>query len=405
MSHPFPPPSIVPFERLRAADGLLINADRWRRAHEYHRQRQNAHYQCLNQPGIVCGLGVRVIAAPPKVEAQYRDKRWVQIQPGIAINLVGNLIVVPQPIEFRVTTESSEGSEPVMVYLVASYVDPDELRFDGKSENAQETFRLDEKSSPPESSEIELCRILLQPGKTAITQPADVFFPGYNQIDLRYRSHVQVRPQAFVRMAQVNHSDPECARSFFNLSYLLQSVEALYPALRGADELGQVTLEPEDEAVEADAYDLLYLTGKQALSLNKREFDALNNYLEAGGVLLVDAPLEGTALVESIKTIAQQLGFSLEPLEKLRRDYPLRTRPFLFAALPMLNQQSIQLSTGGGIILLVGDLATAWGPDKELALPRLTIRTAQELGINILQYAWRRRQLVGLQQEDYTGRW
>ena len=71
----------------------------------------------------------------------------------------------------------------------------------------------------------------------------------------------------------------------------------------------------------------------------------------------------------------------------------------------MINQQLIRLLTGGGIILVVGDLAAAWGLDSGLTLPRITIRTAQELGINILQYAWRRRQLIGLQQEDYSGQW
>lgn len=206
-------------------------------------------------------------------------------------------------------------------------------------------------------------------------------------------------------MAQVNHSDPECARNFFYLSYLLQAVEALYPSLRGADEVGQLTLEPEDEVVETDAYDLLYLTGKQALSLNEREFPALKNYLDAGGVFLVDAPIDGTALVESMITLAQQLEYPLKPLEELRRDHPLRTRPFLFAALPMVNQQVVRLLAGGGIILVVGDLATAWGLDQGLSLSRVTIRTAQELGLNILHYAWKRRQLVGLQQEDYSGQW
>ena len=399
MTHPFPPPFIKPFERLQASDGLLINAERWRRAHEYHRQRQNAHYQSLNQPGIVCGLGVRVISAPSKVEAQYRDGRWVQIQPGIAIDLVGNLIVVPKTIDFRIAREVAS-SEPVMVYLVVSYVDPDELRRDGRSEVVQETFRVDEKSSPPLASEVEICRILLQAGPVSITQPIDVFFPGYNNIDLRYRTQAQVRPQAIVRMAQVNHSDPECARSFFNLPYLLQAVEALYPPLRGIDEVGQVTLEEN-----IHEYDLLYLTGKQALSLNSLEFEALKSYLSAGGALVVDAPLDGTNLIESTQSLAQQLDYLLKPLEELRRDHPLRTRPFLFAAMPMVNQQLIRLLTGGGIILIVGDLAAAWGPDQALTLSRVTIRTAQELGINILQYAWRRRQLIGLQQEDYLGQW
>ncbi len=400
MTHPFPPPLIKRFERLQAKDGLLINAERWRRAHEYHSQRQNAHYQSLNQPGIVCGLGVRAIPAPKEVDAQYRDGRWVQIQPGIAIDLLGNLIVVAETLDFRITTVLAT-SEPVTIYLVVSYVDPDQLHRDGRSEEfVKETFRVDEKSKPPVASEVEICRIVLQAGPVLVTQPTDVFFPGYNNIDLRYRNQAQARPQAIVRMAQVNHNDPECARRFFNLPYLLQAVEALCSSFRGDDEVDQVTLEENIQE-----YDLLYLTGQQALVINDPEFEALKKYLDSGGTILVDAPLDGTALVETTQALADKLKYPLQPLEKMRRDHPLRTRPFLFAALPMVNQQSIRLLAGGGIILIVGDLASVWGPDQGLTLPRLAIRTAQELGINILQYAWKRRRLVGLQQEDYSGQW
>lgn len=399
MTHPFPPPPIKPLTRLQALDGLLINAERWRKAHEYHRLRQNVHYQSLHQPGIVCGLGVRVIAPPSSYKAEYRDNRWVEIQPGVAIDVAGNVIVVPNALEFRVTTEVPD-AEPVMVYLVVSYVDPDQLQREDQSEYLQETFRLDEKRQRPEPTEIELCRIFLQPGPVSITQPADAFYPGYNNVDLRYRIHAQIRPQAIVRMALVSHSDPEYTRNFFNLSYLQQSVEVLYPSLKGSDDIGQVSLE--EYLLD---YDLLYLTGKQALALNSREFDNLKAYLDKGGTLLVDASLDASALIESTQTLAQQLDYPLKPLEELRRSHPLRTKPFLFAGLPIVNQQPIQMFSGGGIILVIGDLATSWGLDQDLTLSRFDIRTAQELGINILQYAWRRRQLIGLQQEDYSGLW
>jgi hypothetical protein len=75
------------------------------------------------------------------------------------------------------------------------------------------------------------------------------------------------------------------------------------------------------------------------------------------------------------------------------------------SALPIVNQHPVRLSIGGGIILVIGELASAWGLERDLNLPRLMIRTAQELGINILHYAWKRRQLIGLQQEDTSGRW
>ena len=190
------------------------------------------------------------------------------------------------------------------------------------------------------------------------------------------------------------------ARNFFNLGYLLQSIEPLYSHLRGADEPSEVSL-----AENIQEYDLLYLTGKQSLSLNNFEFESLKNYLNSGGTLLIDAPLDANALIESSHALAQQLKSPLRPLTEVQRSHPLRTKPFLFAALPIINQQLIQLFLGGGIILVVGDLASAWGIDREFNLPRLTIRTAQELGINILNYAWKRRQLIGLQQEDNSGKW
>ncbi len=38
----FPYPKIQSFERLQVSDGLMINSERWRLAHEYH------HLICLN---------------------------------------------------------------------------------------------------------------------------------------------------------------------------------------------------------------------------------------------------------------------------------------------------------------------------------------------------------------------
>ena len=399
MSHPFPTPPIQPFERLQATDGLLVNAERWRKAHDYHRRRQNAHYQSLNQPGIVCGLGVQVIPAPKQVEAKYRDKRWLKIQPGIAIDLTGNMIVVPQAVEFRIATTVT-GAEPVLLYLTVSYIDPDELRQKQQLEMVQETFRIDEKSSTPNSTELEICRILLQPGEVVVAQAAEVFFPGYNNIDLRYRRQAQTRPQAIARMAQVNHGDPDCARNFFNLAYLSQAVESLCANLRGTDEVSQVTL-----AENLGEYDLLYLTGKQGLSFNSQEVATLKSYLGAGGVLLVDAPVDAQPLIDSVQSLATLVESPLKPLEELRRDHPLRIRPFLFAALPVIGTQPIRLFSGGGIVLIIGDIGSAWGIDRELSLSRMTIRSAHELGINILNYGVKRRQLIGLQQEDNFGEW
>lgn len=390
----FPTPSVTPFKRLQVSNGLLINAERWQCAHNYHRQRQNVHYQSLNQPGIVCGLGVRVISAPQDVAAVYRDNYWVEIQPGIAIDVAGNLIVIHRPIHFRIATELKD-TEPLTVYLVAEYRDPDVLNNQNSTEIVEETFRINEKITPPDSLEVELCRILLHVDKKAITQPKDVFFPGYADLDLRYRRQAQARPQGLVRLAQVNSDDPECSQNFFNLMYLLQAVEVLYPPLQSANTVDQVNWDGD-----LDAYDLLYLTGQRGLSLNAPQFAAIAAYLKHGGTLLIDAPSEATALIHSTHALANKLNTPLKLLKEARRDHPLRTRPFLFAALPMVNQQMVQLLTGGGIILTIGNMGAMWGLDEALSLPRTTIRTTQELGVNILYYAWKRRELTSLLQEE-----
>ena len=392
MTHPFPEPAIAPMQRQQVRDGLLLTAERWQRAHDYQRKRQNLHYQSINQPGIVCGLGVRVIPAPEEVAAQYRDNRWVQIQPGIAIDLEGNPIIVPHQINFRIATELKE-SEPVTVYLVAQYRDPDRLGTSPDLDIVQETFRIDERSRPPERSEVELCRVLLRSSQQELLcTPADIFFPGYGDLDLRYRRQAQARPQGLVQIAQINSDDEDCSRNFFNLTYLLRAVEDIYPSLKGAESVAQVTWDED-----LHPYELLYLTGYQGLSLNNHQFSKLSSYLKSGGTLLVDAPVESTELIQSVQAIAQHLKTPLKSLQEARRDHPLRIKPFLFSALPMMNETRIQLLSSGGIILAIGNIGGSWGLDEELQRSRADIRTAQELGINILHFAWKRKQTINLQ--------
>ena len=394
MTHPYPNPAIAPMQRQQVRDGLLLTAERWQRAHDYQRKRQNLHYQSINQPGIVCGLGVRVIPAPEEVAAQYRDNRWVQIQPGIAIDLEGNPIIVPHQINFRIATELKE-SEPVTVYLVAQYRDPDRLGASSDREVVQETFRIDERSRPPERSEVELCRVLLRPSQQdLLSTPTDVFFPGYGDLDLRYRRQAQARPQGLVQIAQIDSDDEDCSRNFFHLTYLLRSVEDIYPSLKGAETVDRLTWDED-----MHPYELLYLTGHRGLSLNNYQFSKLESYLKSGGTLLVDADVKSIELIQSVQAIAQHLQTPLKSLQEARRDHPLRIKPFLFSALPMIDETRIQLLSGGGIILTIGNLGGLWGLDEELQRSRTEIRTAQELGVNILHFAWKRKQTINLQFE------
>ncbi len=400
MSQSFPPPPIQPLEQLHVKDGLMINAERWRRAHDYHQQRQNMLYQALNQPGIVAGLGIHLVAAPSEVPAKYRDQRWLEVQPGLAIDLSGNLIVVPHPVVFRIAAGETPMSEPMTVYLMISHVDPKNLVRREQPEVIQETFRLDEKTSPPEDLEIELCRIRLNPGEVELRCPDDVLDPEINQIDLRHRLLVQARPQGMAKVALLQATMTSKAlaadpygevRHLSNLDFLLEAASVLYPSLRG--EPAQKISLNEMNAKPLQDCNCLFFPGTSALTLEPNEISLLKQFLETGGVFVTEIFPEDSDALASVQTLAQSLDISLQPLHQLPPKHPLKTQPFLFSALPGLYGQEIQILCGDGMVAMVGELSSAWGANSALAMSRSDIRAAQEFGINILHFASKRRSL------------
>jgi hypothetical protein len=458
MSKPWQSPHIKPFQRLQVADGLLMNAERWRLAHDYHRARQNVHFQSLNQPGIVCDLGVCPIAPPSDVPAKYRDGRWVQIQPGIAIDVFGNLIVIPEPVDFRISSPVGDG-EPTQIYLVVSYVDPDKLkaRHDGELV-VTETFRIDEKTTPPEDWEVEVCRIVLEPGDIHLQRSRQVFAPEPNSLDLRYRLPVQARPRAIVRLGIVGDSGDDLPNTVSRLSFLLRSLDGLYPAFQGTDEIGVFSGIRPDALDTWNQYDALYVGDRLFHNAEPHQLEPLKAYIERGGTLWLEittdlGKIEQLRLVRAelkdalshletspdttplpsrqaevaeyqkihyelndeltaveaeldllirdrtakVNQFAQSLGTPLEFLDARERDHPLRTEPFLFAALPTVQGEAIQLLTAPGLVVAIGQLSSGWGLDDRLSLPRETIRSAQEMGINLLHAASKRRHLIQLQ--------
>jgi hypothetical protein len=118
--------------------------------------------------------------------------------------------------------------------------------------------------------------------------------------------------------------------------------------------------------------------------------------LGSGGAALVEIKENEEQILEALKELAYGLGSSLDPLHQLPRKHPLKTKPFLFSALPKLFGQEIQIFCGGGIIAVIGDLSSAWGASAASGLTREDIRTSHELGINILSYASRRKVLKQL---------
>lgn len=401
MSEPsFPPPLIDPsndlhpLKRLRVYDGLMMNADRWQKEHEYHRQRQNIYFQSLNQPGIVYGLGVKIIEAPKEVSAQFRLQPWLKIKPGIAIDWEGNPIIIPNAINFPLNLPKTSTEEPLIVYLVVSYRDPEKLSSKHAGDTLQETFRIDQKTSVPAKEEVELCRIQWQPGSSEITTPQNILSPQINELDLRYRNQAKSRYQAIVSLGAINSISK---RTQENLSFLMNSVSSLFSFFKGNTEVG-LTLLKNEEAVKA--YDLFYLSSDDIKVLDEKDSISLNKYLDTGGVIFIETSTNNEKIDDIAELITQKLNIDFSSWQKsLNREHPLRTYPFLFAALPEIKQYPIELwHNGGGIILIEGELSSAWGYDEELFLSRDNIRTSQEFGINLLHFAWYRRHIKQLMQ-------
>ncbi|MBE9080235.1 hypothetical protein IQ241_23595 [Romeria aff. gracilis LEGE 07310] len=414
----------APLQRLQVNDGLLITADRWQVAHGYHQQRQTIHYEALHQGGIVSGLGVSVGPIPDAAASKYRQPRWLTIQPGLAIDAQGNPIVVTSSESCYL---SAQPSVETTIYIVLKHSD---RLAQVDTDIVQEAFQILEKNGPAEDDEVELCRVRLTPGGTGITPPEEVFSPGLNQLDLRYRQVVQPRPQLTARVAAWSRRSEAmpCFQALF------KALPGLYPAIRG------------EIVADAGQSDLSHLSYDEFCQLGHSQQIQMAQYLRQGGVLLVEAnadslgelyqveaelrsaiaarrrgsttPLQASAeqelseiqacigetvaqLAAPIRTFLDKEGLTAHPTGRLAADHGARSHPFRFGQWPTINSQPIGLYGWGGLLLLVGPLTQGWGqstshygdPGEWFDLSREEIRSAQELGINLLSFAARRRQL------------
>ena len=413
--------TLTPLQRLQVNDGLLITADRWQIAHGYHQQRQKIHYESLHQGGIVSGLGVTVGPLPDSAPSKYRQARWLTIQPGLAIDSWGNPIVVA-------TSEScylsAQLTATTTIYIVLRHSDCGTSDSTAGSDIVQEAFQILEKNSPAELGEVELCRVRLTPETTEISLPEDVFSPQENQLDLRFRQPVQARSQQDVSVSAWPRRSPAIQQ----FQSLAASLPGLYPVLEA-----EVT----PACLSGDLIHLSYDTFKQ---LDRSDQQQMAAYLKGGSVLLIEADwgklgdlyqieaelrwaiaagqlgtpstLQQDAeqeLAEIQQTIQEKVNALAKPLvswldqEGLPTTSGLadqvRSHPFTFVQWPTLHDTPIGLYGWGGLLLLIGPLTRVW---NGFDLPRHELRNAQELGINLLNFASQRRQMHHLLQNPDT---
>jgi hypothetical protein len=374
-------------------------------ADEYHRQRQNIHFQSLYYPGIVCGLGVRVIKPPEHIDDKKSFPHWLEIQPGIAIDQAGNPIIVDPETDrtFPLTKIPTEG-ETLTVYVVVNY-EPAYATPNGQ-ETIRERFGFENITESPNGKFIELCRIELT-NPIRLTTAPNGFEPAPNQLDFRGRRAAQLRSQDTIRVAQIklgrdfDHDSDFAIHTLYNQSRanLVALMQARQdPTLQGHPEVPTLPL-----GADLAPYDVLFLPNAEALlDLDRAESLVLQQYLQAGGGLLVEMPLERHQQLDAVQTKLQQLANLTAPLtawEQIPATHPLRRSPFLFGTLPQVHPNPIQVYNSGGIILIAGQLSSRWGLNPtSLQLSRSEIRDAQEFGTNLLHFLWQGRRLQQLWQ-------
>lgn len=392
----FPISELAPLMRLNIQDKLRINAERWALAHDYHRQRQNIHYQALWQSGIVYGLGVKKIAAPAETAQRFQDDRWLEIQPGLAIDSQGNPIVVKASDDRTYHLTQPNLTQPLQtLYLSLSYVDPESLEVSEDSDRIQEQFRFNQYVDHIDRNDIELCRVVLTQQNGSIGMPDDPLAPSHNQLDVRFRSMAQQRSQQWMTLGYIGEVKRQ---KLDNMAALLAAMPALYPQMQGRVEKTTLFSLPSELR---KTVDVAYLNASTLVqwyrAADRAALNHLKQYLSDGGALIIEAPTITDEIDKSLQAFTRGVG-----LQKLSKTHAIRHTPFLFGQWPpspgyafgpsseQPQKPLIDLFCNDGIVLLKGPATDSWRGES---LPRHEIRTHHEWGINLLHHLWTRRHL------------
>ena len=363
-------------KRVNPFQGLMIDADTWRDAHDYHRLHQQRHGLLLHGWGIVSGLEVRPHDPPD---------RSLEIGAGVAVDAEGRLMVVAQPTRYHLNAE-----EPGLIYLLLTFRDIPSEPFgaaleDGKRvpSRLREGFLIAEYDRLPDTPYVELARVRLSAaGRPVVAAPAPAR-PAEDQLDLRFRVAAGLRPGALVGVGCWQGAADEGTDHATGLAALVQELAGP----RWQVEWHEVFA----GAAEPIAGDLLALPLEDMNNLPDGDVQRLTAFLDGGGVVLAEScggRLSQAETTVALAGLARALGRTGAPVAV---GHPLLTAAHIFTA-PPPGAVAGDVLEADGLVLSGADYACAWkgcAPDRPLG--REAIRTAQEWGANLLAYALARR--------------
>lgn len=360
------------FKRVNPFQGLVLDADTWKDEQDYHRNHQKLHTLAFHGTGIVAGLEVKG-SQPPDMS--------LVIDPGVAIDPEGNVIIVSQPQRYNLVSKDKGG-----VYLIIQYREiATDLTSPSEGEKPTrilEAYRIREVNHLPAEPYLELARIDFDPSRKTITNAKVPFAPTLNEIDLRFRQTAQMAPREGIILGRVTlgEASPELhSEGLFRLAQEL-SFQTEYQA-----------------AVEKCALDetitrctLLYMVGTGSFTIDAKGQAALNSFMQSGGTILAEGcaenqPAGAREFGLSFNRLSEQLG---KKLALAQRGGPLFDCHHVFAAAPPGAQAEGVLMSEAQIIYSSYDYGCAWGGGyRNSPLSRDIIRAALEMGVNMVTYA------------------
>ncbi len=359
-------------------DRLPITAQLWRDAHGQHSRHRMLHMLSAHRPGIVYGLDVVVSSKNPR-------KVWVT--PGVAVDAEGNVIVLS-------ASESFEFTDRGMNYLVIAYDEGDvrESLIDiGNGEQVYANFvefrRILVTKEAPTGTTLELARVERGAADAPVSEPANPFDPGRNELNQLYRRLSFPYCRVDGEIGEVSHvPKADMAGWKPNRAGLVNLVRAANNMGFHLDFVGPYRLTGNDATPPL----VLYFSGKEAFNdLSEEELGGLRSYLRRGGLLFGDASKGDKGFVKSFTSLAETLGAKLAPMKK---DHPLLASNHRFAAAPIGGQEAgeILIDDAAGIMLSTFDYGGAWqggAEDTKTMTSRERIRQAEEFGLNVVAHA------------------
>ena len=389
-------------KRVNPFEGLIIDADAWRDAHEYHRDHLRLHLLAFHFNGIVQGLEV-VASSPP-------DKSVI-VQPGIGVDPEGNVIVVRQQQKYQLQTQKAG-----MVYIVIQFRDvpgePYQPPNGGQPTRMLDAYRIQERDKLPNEPYLELTRIDYDPNTGSIQDTRGNLSPGKNIIDLRYRKSsapAAVERAPAPKKKEVTPTQPEIVipqvpqveEMFVGHIVLGEADKTLHSA--GLQNLINKSTKPGELVIKLseitslaqglDRYSLLYLSGTGRFDLDTTQQESLSKYLQAGGVIFGEGCSEGSEA--GISRGARDFGLAFNQLagqlkrklEIVKRGHPLLSVFHVFSEVPPGTENGM-LMEGGNMVYSGSDYGCAWqGGRQAKPLPREVIRASFEIGENILIFS------------------